>query len=46
MRDVRASPPPIPEDAERRVVNRVHAEGQKKWKDAEEAKRKRKILER
>ena len=46
MRDVRASPPPVPEDAERRAVNRAHAEVQKKWKDAEEARRKRKNLER
>ena len=46
MRDVRASPPPVPEDAERRAVNRAHAEAQKKKKDAEEAKRKRKNLKR
>ncbi|XP_066308438.1 uncharacterized protein [Miscanthus floridulus] len=46
MRDVRASPPPVPEDIERRAVNQAHAEAQKKWKDAEEAKRKRKNLER
>ena len=45
MRDVRASPPPVPEDAERRAVNRAHAEAQKKQKDAEEAKCKRKNLE-
>ncbi|XP_066316137.1 uncharacterized protein [Miscanthus floridulus] len=38
MRDVRASPPPIPKDTERWAVNRVHAEAQKKWKDAEEVK--------
>ena len=44
MRDVRASPPPVPEDAKRRAVNRAHAEAQKK-KDAEEAKHKRKNLE-
>ncbi|XP_066344325.1 uncharacterized protein [Miscanthus floridulus] len=37
MRDVRASPPPIPEDAERRAVNRAHAVVQKKRKDSEEA---------
>ena len=43
---MRASPPPVPEDVERRAVNRAHAEAQKKKKDAEEAKRKRKILER
>ena len=42
---MRASPPPVPEDAKRRAVNRAHAEAQKK-KDAEEAKRKRKNLER
>ncbi|XP_066351587.1 patellin-2-like [Miscanthus floridulus] len=45
MRDVRASLPPVPEDAEQRAVNRAHAEVQKKWKDTEEAKCKRKILE-
>jgi len=45
MRDVRASPLPVPEDAKWRVVNRVHAKAQKK-KDAEEANRKRKNLER
>ena len=43
---MRASPPPVPEDAERRAVNRAHAEAQKKKKDAEEAKRKRKNLKR
>ena len=26
MRDVRASPPPVPKDAKRRAVNRAHAE--------------------
>jgi len=46
MRDVRASPPPVPEDAERRAKNRAHAEAYKEWKDAEEARRKRKSLER
>ncbi|XP_066392202.1 pre-mRNA-processing ATP-dependent RNA helicase prp5-like [Miscanthus floridulus] len=46
MRDVRASPPPVPEDAERRVENRAHAEAYKERKDAEEARRKRKSLER
>ena len=45
MRDVRASPPPVPEDAKRRAVNRAHSEAQKKKKDAEEAKHKRKNLE-
>ncbi|XP_066321669.1 uncharacterized protein [Miscanthus floridulus] len=44
MRDVRASPPPIPEDAARRAVNQAHAETQKRRKDAKEAKRTRKIL--
>ncbi|XP_066341631.1 uncharacterized protein [Miscanthus floridulus] len=46
MRDVRASPPPIPKDAERRVANRAHAEAYKEEKDAEEARRKRKSLKR
>ncbi|XP_066341399.1 uncharacterized protein [Miscanthus floridulus] len=45
MWDVRASPPPIPEDTERRAVNRAHAEAYKEWKDVEEARRKRKNLE-
>ena len=36
----------FPKDAERRVVNRAHAEVQKKWKNAKEARHKRKILER
>ena len=44
MRDVRDSSPPIPEDARRRTVNRVHAEAQKRQKDAEVAKLTRKIL--
>ena len=43
---MRASPPPILEDAKRRAVNQAHAKAQKKKKDAEEAKRKRKNLER
>ena len=42
---MRASPPPVPEDVERRAVNRAHVEAQKKRKDAEEARRKRKNLE-
>ena len=42
---MRASPPPVPEDAEQWAVNRAHDEAQKK-KDAEEAKRKRKNLKR
>ena len=43
---MRASPPPVPEDAARRAVNRAHIEAQKRWKDAKEAKRMRKILTR
>ena len=46
MRDVRASPPPVPEDAERRAENKAHAKAYKERKDAEEARRKRKSLER
>jgi len=46
MRDVQASPPPVPEDAEQRVENRARAEAYKERKDAEEARRKRKSLER
>ena len=46
MRDVRDSPPPVPKDARRRVANRAHAEAQKKKKDAKEARRNKKILER
>jgi hypothetical protein len=46
MRDVRASPPPVPEDAERRAENRALAEAHKERKDADEARRKRKSLER
>ncbi|XP_066323700.1 uncharacterized protein [Miscanthus floridulus] len=46
MRDVRASPPPIPEDARRRAINQAHAEAQKKRKDAKAAKRTKKILTR
>ena len=41
---MRASPPPVPEDARRRAINRAHAEAQKKWKDAKVAKRTKKIL--
>ncbi|XP_066334248.1 uncharacterized protein [Miscanthus floridulus] len=44
MRDVRASPPPIPKDARRRAINRAHVEAQKKRKDAKAAKRMKKIL--
>ena len=43
---MRASPPPVPEDAERRAENRAHAEAYKEQKDAEEARRKRKSLKR
>jgi len=46
MRDVRASPPPVPDDARRRAINQAHAEAQKKRKDAEAAKRTKKILTR
>ena len=46
MRDIRASSPPVPEDAQRRAVNRAYAEAQKKKKDAKMAKRKKKIVER
>ncbi|XP_066316401.1 uncharacterized protein [Miscanthus floridulus] len=46
MRDVRASPPPVPEDALQRAENRAHAEAYKEQKDAEEARHKRKSLER
>ena len=42
---MRASPPPVPEDARRRAANRAHDEAQKK-KDAKEARRNKKILER
>ncbi|XP_066311631.1 basal body protein 10-like [Miscanthus floridulus] len=45
IRDVRASSPPVPEDAERRAVNRAHAKAQKMRKDAKEARCKRKNLE-
>ena len=43
---MRASSPPVPEDAERRAENRAHAEAYKEQKDTEEARRKRKSLER
>ena len=46
MRDVRASPPPVPEDMRRREINRAHAEAQKKRKDAKAVKRTKKILAR
>ena len=41
---MRASPPPVPEDARRRATNRAHAEAQKRRKDAKVAKRTKKIL--
>ena len=41
---MRASSPPVPEDARRRTINRAHAEAQKKRKDAKAAKRTKKIL--
>ncbi|XP_066323938.1 uncharacterized protein [Miscanthus floridulus] len=44
MRDMRASPPPVPEDTRRRVINRAHTEAQKKRKDAKAVKRTKKIL--
>ena len=44
MRDVRASPPPVPEDVRRWAINRAHAEAQKKWKDAKAAKHTKQIL--
>ena len=43
---MRASPPPVPEDARRRAINRAHAKAQKKWKDAKAAKRTKQILAR
>jgi len=46
MRDVRSSPPPVPEDARRRAINRAHADAQKKRKDAKAAKRTKQILAR
>ncbi|XP_066314314.1 uncharacterized protein [Miscanthus floridulus] len=46
MRDMRSSPPPVPEDARRRAINWAHADAQKKWKDAKAAKRMKKILAR
>ena len=42
---MRASPLPVPEDAERRAANRAHAEAYKERKDTEAARRKRKSLE-
>jgi len=46
MRDVRASPPPVPEDTRQQAINRAHAEAQKKRKDAKAAKRTKQILAR
>jgi len=46
MRDVRDSPPPVPEDARRQATNRAHAEAQKKKKYAKEARHNKKMLER
>ena len=43
---MRSSPPPVPEDAQRRAVNRAYAEEQKKKKDAKEVKRTKKLLAR
>jgi len=44
MRDVRSSPPPVPEDARRRAINRAHADAQKKQKDTKAVKRTKQIL--
>ncbi|XP_066316505.1 pre-mRNA-processing factor 19-like [Miscanthus floridulus] len=46
MRDVRSSPPPIPEDAGQWVANRTHADAQKRRKDTKAAKRTKHILAR
>ena len=43
---MRASSPPVPKDVERRAENRAHAKAYKERKDAEEARCKRKSLER
>ena len=43
---MRASPPPVPEDARRRAINRAHADAQKKWKDTKVAKRTKQLLAR
>jgi len=43
---VRSSPPPVPEDAGQRAINRAHADAQKKRKDAKAAKRTKHILAR
>ncbi|XP_066323929.1 uncharacterized protein [Miscanthus floridulus] len=44
MRDMRSSPPPVPEDARWRAINRAHADAQKKRKDAKAAKRTKQLL--
>ncbi|XP_066384840.1 uncharacterized protein [Miscanthus floridulus] len=46
MRDVRSSPPPVPEDTRRRAINRAHSDVQKKRKDAKAVKRTKQILAR
>ena len=43
---MRSSPPPVPEDARRRAINRAHAEAQKKRKDTKAARRTKQILAR
>ena len=43
---MRSSPPPVPEDAGQRAINRAHADAQKKRKDAKAAKRTKHILAR
>ena len=43
---MRASPPPVPKDAKWRAENRARTEAYKERKDAEEARLKRKSLER
>ena len=43
---MRSSLPPVPEDAQRRAVNRTYAEEQQKKKDAKVARRTKRILER
>ena len=44
MRDVRSSPPPVPEDAGRRAINHAHVDVQKRRKDAKAAKRMKHLL--
>ena len=46
IRDVRSSPLPVPEDTQRRAMNRAYAEEQKKKKDAKVARRTKRTLER